>query len=190
MVFFHGSVPLIAGFGGKERDFVQHRHDKPFLKALGRAETDAARTDPVAASPEQRQLLREHARLIRAARDLRQESFDRNIFGEPAWEMLLALYVIDGEQRRLSTRQVAKLASLSLTTTLRWLDYLEEQDLVSRRPNPFDQRVVYTELSDKGRAAMDTYLMRNCGADVTASMASGDRADSDQAGRVRKDKRV
>jgi DNA-binding MarR family transcriptional regulator len=166
---------LTAGFGGKEPDFVQHRHDKGFLKALGRAETDASRPDLIAASPEQRQMLREHASLIRSARDLRQESFDRNIFGEPAWEMLLALYVIDGEQRRLSTRQVAKLASLSLTTTLRWLDYLEEQDLVSRQTNPFDHRVVYTELSDKGRAAMDTYLMRNCGADVMGSIASSDR---------------
>lgn len=80
--------------------------------------------------------------------------------------MLLALYVIDGEQRRLSTRQVARLANLSLTTTLRWLDYLQEQDLVGRQPNPFDHRVVYTELSDKGRAAMDGYLLRSCGTDV------------------------
>ena len=80
--------------------------------------------------------------------------------------MLLALYVIDGEQRRLSTRQIARLANLSLTTTLRWLDYLQEQDLVGRQPNPFDHRVVYTELSDKGRAAMDAYLTRSSGPDV------------------------
>ena len=120
-----------------------------------------------ATSPVQREILREHARKIRSARDLRQESFDRNIFGEPAWEMLLTLYIIDGDQRRLSTRRIAKLASLSLTTTLRWLDYLEEQQLISRRRNPFDQRVVDTELSDKGRTAMDAYLMRTCAADGT-----------------------
>ena len=150
---------------------MQHRHDSGFLDGRGRAGPDASRAAGNAASPEQRQILREHASLIRAARDLRREWFDQNIFGEPAWEMLLTLYVIDGEQRRLSTRQVARLARLSLTTTLRWLDYLEEQDLVSRRPNPFDHRVVYTELSDKGRAAMDAYLMRNCGADVMGSMA-------------------
>ena len=85
--------------------------------------------------------------------------------------MLLALYVIDGEQRRLSTRQVARLAKLSLTTTLRWLDYLQEQDLVRRQPNPFDHRVVYTELSEKGRAAMDSYLMQSCGPDILNSAA-------------------
>ena len=131
------------------------------------APVDSASPDAgQATSPIQRENLREHARKIRAARDLRQQWFDRNIFGEPAWEMLLTLYIIDGEQRRLSTRRIAKLANLSLTTTLRWLDYLEEQQLISRRRNPFDQRVVDTELSDKGRTAMDAYLMRNGGADV------------------------
>jgi DNA-binding MarR family transcriptional regulator len=119
-----------------------------------------------ATSPIQREILREHARKIRSARDLRQEWFDRNIFGEPAWEMLLTLYIIDGEERRLSTRRIAKLANLSLTTTLRWLDYLEEQQLISRRHNPFDQRVVDTELSEKGRTAMDAYLIRSCAADA------------------------
>lgn len=137
---------------------MQHHKPRSFQDAQERAGQ--------ATTPAQREVLREHARLIRSARDLRQEWFDRNIFGEPAWEMLLTLYIIDGEQRRLSTRQVAILANLSLTTTLRWLDYLQAQDLVNRRPNPFDHRVVYTELSDKGRAAMDAYLMQNCGADV------------------------
>lgn len=150
---------------------MRHGQDNSFRDGRGRAEIGASGAAGNAVSPEQRQSLREHANRIRSARDLRRQWFDQNIFGEPAWEMLLTLYVIDGEQRRLSTRQVARLARLSLTTTLRWLDYLEEKDLVSRRPNPFDHRVVYTELSDKGRAAMDAYLMRNRGADAMGSKA-------------------
>ena len=143
---------------------MQHRSDQIFPDAAKLSARASLPVDKQPTSPAQRQILREHVRQIRAARELRQNWFDRNIFGEPAWEMLLALYLIDDEQRRLSTRQVAKLANLSLTTTLRWLDYLQEQDLVSRRPNPFDQRVVYTELSDKGRTAMDGYLAQNCSA--------------------------
>jgi len=38
------------------------------------------------------------------------------------------------------------------------LDYLAEQELITRKTNPFDRRVVYIELSDKGRVAMDHYL--------------------------------
>jgi DNA-binding MarR family transcriptional regulator len=129
---------------------MQHRHDHSFPEGLGRAAS--------AASPERRRILREHARQVRFSRHRRREFFDRNLFGEPAWEILLTLYVIDRDQRRLSSRDLSKHANLALTTALRWLDYLEEQDLITRKTNPFDRRVVYVELSDKGRAAMDHYL--------------------------------
>jgi DNA-binding MarR family transcriptional regulator len=132
---------------------VQHRYGSDLLEA------DSPVTVP-ATSPAERKILCGNARQLRFYRDLRQESFDRNLFGEPAWDILLALYVIDGEQRRLNTGQVAALASQPLTTVLRWLDYLAGQDLIRRQASPFDHRVVHIELSDKGRAAMDEYLTK------------------------------
>jgi DNA-binding MarR family transcriptional regulator len=96
------------------------------------------------------------------------------MFGEPAWDILLALYVIDRDQRRLSTRQVTTLAGQPLTTALRWLDYLEQQELVERGANPFDQRVVYVELSARGRAAMDEYLTQLNETDIFGPVPSGD----------------
>ena len=125
------------------------------------------------ASPEQRQMLREQALRIRYYRELRRDLFDPNLFGEPAWEILLALYSIDWDRRRLNTGELAKLADLALTTALRWLDYLVEKDLVARNPNPFDHRMVYVELSDKGRAAMDDYIMRLRGAELFRANAGG-----------------
>lgn len=107
----------------------------------------------------QREILRGYAGQIRRSRKMRHKSFDRNLFGEPAWDILLTLYTIDGDRRRLSTRDLSKQADLALTTALRWLDYLEAQGLITRKPNPFDRRVVYVELSDKGRAAIDHYLI-------------------------------
>ena len=151
---------------------MQQRHNPGFLDALERAQSDASQAAENIASPEQRALLRGHARQIRFSRDLRQKTFDRNIFGEPAWDVLLALYTIDGDQRRLNIRELAKLTSLALTTVLRWLDYLEEHGLIDRRPNPFDQRMVYVELSNKGRDAMDRYLMQMRGAEMFGSGAS------------------
>lgn len=105
-----------------------------------------------------REILRGFAEQIRLSRDLRHKSFDRNLFGEPAWDILLTLYVIDSDQRRLSTRDLSKHANLALTTALRWLEYLEDQDLITRKTNPFDRRVVHVELSNKARMAMDHYL--------------------------------
>ena len=165
--------PMIApDFGLAARSGqVHHRHNKRFPDVLGESGGDAPGTTGIATSPEQRQVLREHARKIRFSRELRGKSFDQNIFGEPAWEILLALYTIDCDQRRLNTQKLSKLANLALTTALRWLDYLEEQDLIGRKPNPFDQRTVTVELSDKGRAAMDHYLLKMHRADLSGPTA-------------------
>lgn len=98
--------------------------------------------------------------------------FGRTIFGEPAWDILLALYAIDGDRRRVNTRELSELANLALTTALRWLDYLEQQELIGRKSNPFDQRMVYVEISQKGRAAMDDYLLQMSGANMFGPIAS------------------
>jgi DNA-binding MarR family transcriptional regulator len=127
-----------------------------------------------AGSPAHRKHLCERASQIRFSRGLRRKSFNPDMFGEPAWDMLLTLYIIDGNQRRLSSRQIATMASQPLTTALRWLDYLEQQDLVIRRSHPFDQRVIFVELSPKGRAAMDDYLTQMDETDIFAPIAVGE----------------
>jgi len=138
----------------------QRHHNNRSSNDLGTSERDLPDSRRNAPSPEQRRVLCEHACQIRYCRGARAEFFDRGIFGEPAWDMLLALYTIDGDRRRLNIGHLAELASVALTTALRWLDYLQEQGLIERRSNPFDQRMVYVELTDKGRANMDRYLFR------------------------------
>jgi DNA-binding MarR family transcriptional regulator len=118
-----------------------------------------------------RHVFRERVRQIRFSRELRAKMFGRTIFGEPAWDILLALYAIDGDRRRVNTRELSELANLALTTALRWLDYLEEQELIGRKSNPFDQRMVYVEISQKGRAAMDDYLLQMSGANMFGPIA-------------------
>jgi DNA-binding MarR family transcriptional regulator len=154
---------------------MQHRYKDGFPAGPSGAASAVSRPAEHPASLAQSKILRDQARQIRFSRDLRQKSFGRNIFGEPAWDILLALYVIDSDQRRLSTRQISTLASQPLTTALRWLDYLEAEDLVTRRSNPFDQRMVYVELSDKGRAAMDGYLTQMQDAHIFGPIAIGER---------------
>jgi len=140
---------------------VHHRNDNRLShEARSNSERRSLGLHGNATSPEQRDCLREHARQIRHSRDLRAKSFDHNMFGEPAWDILLVLYTIDGDRRRLNIRELSKLASLALTTALRWLDFLEQRGLITRKANPFDQRMVYAELSEKGRAAMDEYLLQ------------------------------
>jgi DNA-binding MarR family transcriptional regulator len=114
---------------------------------------------PEALTPEQRQILRDEAAREQRRRGLRRKLFDPYLFGEPAWEILLALYVADVE-RRLSIAQLTAVTHVPLTTALRWLALLEDQDLVSRTIAPDDQRIVLIELTDSGRRAMNAYLSR------------------------------
>jgi DNA-binding MarR family transcriptional regulator len=138
---------------------VQRQFDRSVPEKPGNVASAASEGRRQTGSAAQRELLRGYANQIRFSRDLRHQTFDPNLFGEPAWDILLSLYIIDSDRRRLNVRELTKHANLALTTALRWLDYLEEQGLIARKANQFDRRVNYVELSDKGRAAMDHYLV-------------------------------
>jgi DNA-binding MarR family transcriptional regulator len=107
-------------------------------------------------SPEPEKLLA-HARRILADRQKRMERFGRAMFGEPAWEMLLLLYVSNASARYTASR-LAKVAGYSKATAIRWLDYLEREKLIRRRSHPTDQRSVFIELTGDGLRSLELYL--------------------------------
>jgi DNA-binding MarR family transcriptional regulator len=88
----------------------------------------------------------------------RAEIFNPSMFGEPAWELLLTLFVMDQRGPRLTIGRLAQVARTKLTTALRWLDYLEDQDLVRRELHPNDARTAFIELTDKARDSLRLYL--------------------------------
>ena len=79
------------------------------------------------------------------------------MFGEPAWDMLLLLYINESGPRQ-SISRLADKSGGSRTTALRWIDYLEGQGLIGRANHPNDRRIAFAELTDKGRAAIELYL--------------------------------
>lgn len=133
-----------------DRDRAEARR---LLSLLAGAEADAGSVPAVQASGELPGL----ARAILAARRRREKIFKKTIFGEPAWEILLLLYVGASESRRTIGR-LGELARISKSTALRWIDYLDRQGLVRREPHPTDKRAVFVELTQKGKRAIDLYL--------------------------------
>lgn len=101
--------------------------------------------------------------LMRRARDTlanrrrRQDIFGKAMFGEPAWEMLLLLYITEPGPRQ-SISRLADESGASRTTALRWIDYLEGQGLICREAHPNDRRVAFVQLTDKGRRSIELYL--------------------------------
>ena len=97
-------------------------------------------------------------RAVMLARQGRRAIFASAIFGEPAWDMLLALYLAEFDQVRVTVTGLAERSGAALTTAIRWLDYLEQTHLVQRREHPTDRRVIFVELSAEGRAKLQTYF--------------------------------
>lgn len=105
---------------------------------------------------------RRYARLAReayAVRRRRSEIFENDeIFGEPAWDILLDLYIAHVENKPVSVSSACIGSAAPPTTGLRWLGVLAEHDLILRRHDPEDQRRVLVCLTDKGLTAMDEYF--------------------------------
>ncbi len=111
---------------------------------------------PFETDPARQELLR-RAQTALDNRRRRAQIFRRGMFGEPAWEMLLVLYVGDPRHPQ-SIGNLSESAGVNGTTALRWLDVLEGDQLIRRENHPFDKRSVLIHLTDKAREAMDLYF--------------------------------
>ena len=90
-------------------------------------------------------------------RGRRKELLPGQMFGEPGWEILLLLYV-EQQGTRLNIARLSSELNLPGTSTLRWLNYLEEYGLVERDPNPIDQRSAFLRLTAQAMKALDVYF--------------------------------
>jgi len=82
------------------------------------------------------------------------------LFGEPAWDMLLELYLARLRQQRLSVTQVCTAAGVPGTTAARWLSVLVDRGLVTREGDRLDSRRFFVELTDSAAATMAAYFSR------------------------------
>jgi DNA-binding MarR family transcriptional regulator len=103
--------------------------------------------------------LTERARTLIAQRRRRRVAFgdDAGLFHEPAWDILLELYVVSS-RRALPVSSIAFAIDVPMSTTLRWLRRLQEHDLLDSVGDPVDARIRRISLSPKAVAMMESYL--------------------------------
>jgi len=102
------------------------------------------------------------ARTVYRARRARVQCFgsDSDLFGEPAWDILLDLFAAASEGSRISVSSACIAAAVPATTALRWLAALEARDLIERTSDPGDGRRCYLALTDAARRSMELWLAR------------------------------
>lgn len=80
------------------------------------------------------------------------------LFGEPAWDILLDLYIAHGEGKPVSVSSACIGSAAPATTGLRWLGVLADEGLVARENDPQDNRRVIVRLTREGVAAMERFF--------------------------------
>ena len=99
----------------------------------------------------------EMAKRIVELRRSRCRYFPGNFFSEPAWDIMLILYIEAG-QRPLAATGAAHVTDTPETTALRWVEALESAGFVNSHTHASDRRVRLLVLSSYGRAMLDQYL--------------------------------
>lgn len=89
------------------------------------------------------------AREIYARRRARDRVMPPGLMGEPAWDILLALYAEAAGNLTMSS--LCHGVGVPYTTASRWVGHLEARGWVDRFDHPRDSRVVLLALSDDGR---------------------------------------
>jgi len=95
------------------------------------------------------------------ARRARNRVLGSDLFGEPAWDILLALYCCPARGEALTVTSLSLAAEIKPTTGHRWQEYLTEKGLIKRGPSrDGDARRVHVALTKDGRDLMEGYLTR------------------------------
>jgi hypothetical protein len=94
------------------------------------------------------------AKSVYMLRRRRKAHFPEDIFAEPAWDLLLDLFVDTVAGKRVSTKSMCAAADVPSSTALRWISILEGKGLVRRFTPPHDQRLTAVQMTSDGYGAM------------------------------------
>jgi hypothetical protein len=109
---------------------------------------------------EERAQARAWAERLYAERRRRDALFPDGLFGEPAWDLLLAMYLAREKGQVMILCKAYKAANVSDTTGRRLLDRMEEEGLVTRRRAPRSRKMRIVELTDLAVERLIDYLAR------------------------------
>ncbi len=105
---------------------------------------------------------RNHVTLARKAYALRRKRAtifgNPLLFGEPAWDILLDLYIAHAEGKPVSVSSACIGSAAPATTGLRWLGVLADEGLVERENDADDNRRVLVRLTSAGFEAMERFF--------------------------------
>ena len=86
------------------------------------------------------------ARRLTQEFDYRRNFFDRELFSDPAWLILLDLFIHNTLGKPVSVSSLYLAAKTPATTALRWINTLADRGMIERFDDPTDRRRVHLRL--------------------------------------------
>lgn len=91
-------------------------------------------------------------------RGRRNAFFDGELFGEPAWDIMLDLYISSLTGRQVSVSSVCIGARAPASTAMRWIKVLEDRGAIVRNSHQSDKRVYFLSLASSVAAQFDRFF--------------------------------
>lgn len=104
----------------------------------------------------------ETARRMYHLRRRRDASFGPELFSDPAWDILLVLFIARAEDRPMSISHACHAAAAPRSTALRWIRQLEQEGLLIRQGDRADGRRAYLRMSSRAAKKMRNLLREAC----------------------------
>jgi hypothetical protein len=118
--------------------------------------------DPAQSSNAQEQRLA-IAQWLYWSRGLRADMLSKDLFGEPAWDLLLDLYIRDKTGSRSSVTSACIGSRAPHTTALRHIAALSKSNWIMRIPDESDRRRFWLALTPNAIKALDRHFDRLSG---------------------------
>lgn len=94
-------------------------------------------------------------------RDRRELLGEFGILSDPAWDILLELYISDATGSQIYASLIGSETGIPQSTALRWLAVLEKSGLVRRRIDVFDKRRQWVGLTPRARTILQKHFSRS-----------------------------
>ncbi|WP_197276953.1 winged helix DNA-binding protein [Sphingomonas profundi] len=98
------------------------------------------------------------ARRMIGERYRRFQYFDGHLFSDPAWDIMLELFVAEIEMREVPVTNLCFTSNVPDTTVLRWIKTLCYEGLVVRHKDKVDKRRVLVQLTRSASDSMRRYM--------------------------------
>lgn len=96
--------------------------------------------------------------VLRAAREGIGRVFDPDLFADPAFDMLLFVFLEEEAGRSVETSACYRASGVPRTTAVRWINMLVSMGMFHSAPHPTDRRLALLSLNEETRASVRQWL--------------------------------